>query len=62
MTLMHIEPRRKSLSALVSQDPAVMVAWARRRGLASLSVYEVSLLLRRLKFDAFVEHFVQQQV
>ena len=40
-----------------------MVAWAQRRGLASLSVYQVSLLVRRLqkKFELFATPFQDQQ-
>ena len=41
----------------------VIVAWAQHGdGLAALSVAQVSLLLRALKFDAFVEQFAQHQV
>ena len=41
-----------------------MVMWAQRRGLASLSVYQVSILLRRLdnKFDVFWHPFFKQEV
>ena len=46
------------------QDPAAMMRWAQRRGLASLSVNQVSLLLRRLddKFDVFWHPFFEQEV
>ena len=41
-----------------------MVTWAQLRGLASLSVTQVGILLRRLneKFEMFVKPFAEQQV
>ena len=41
-----------------------MVTWAQLRGLASLSVTQVGILLRRLneQFEMFVKPFAEQQV